>query len=367
MPMFRLELRSPVSYVSHLVLGALLLAVAGCSPGPSPGNASGGGGVAAPRSVKAENSPSAQSPLPAEKDAPLPQVPSPYDALPTESRGLLDKPFTGDFDEMVKRRLIRAGVVFNRTQYFIDKGVQRGISYESIKLFEEELNKRLKTGLLKVHVAIVPLSRDQLFPALREGKVDFVAAALTITPERRKLADFSTPTRTDVSEIVVTAPDVPTARQRRRSVRPRSVRAAKQQLLRESPAAERRSLASRGKPPVIIKEAPEALEDDDVLEMVNAGLVDITVVDDFVAEFWQQVFPNIRLHKDVCRADRRGDRDRRAQEQPEAAAGRRTPGSRSTGRARRSATRWSAAICRDTELRQERRPPRRSGRSCSRS
>jgi hypothetical protein len=95
-------------------------------------------------------------------DKPLPEVSSPYDALPEESRSLLEKPFTGDFDEMVKRRLIRAGVVYNRTQYFIDKGVQRGISYESINLFEEELNKRLKTGLLKVHVAIVPLSRNQL-------------------------------------------------------------------------------------------------------------------------------------------------------------------------------------------------------------
>ncbi len=99
---------------------------------------------------------------------------------------LLDRTFTGDFDEMVKRRLIRAGVVYNRTQYFIDRGVQRGISYESINLFEEQLNKRLKTGLLKVHVAIIPLARDQLFPALEAGKVDFVAAALTITPERRK-------------------------------------------------------------------------------------------------------------------------------------------------------------------------------------
>src|SRR5262249_44961343 len=141
-----------------------------------------------------------------EADEPLPPEKSPYDALPAESRALLEKPFTGDADEMVKRRLIRAGVVYNRTQYFIDKGVQRGISYEALKLFEDELNKRLKTGLLKVHVAIIPLGRDQLFAALQAGKVDLVAAALTITPERKKVAQFSTPTRTNVSEIVVTAP-----------------------------------------------------------------------------------------------------------------------------------------------------------------
>jgi membrane-bound lytic murein transglycosylase MltF len=55
-------------------------------------------------------------------------------------------------------------------------------------------------------------------------------------------------------------------------------------------------LKGQGKEPVTIKEAPEALEDDDLLEMVNAGLVDITVVDDFVVHFWQQVFPNIVPH-----------------------------------------------------------------------
>ena len=57
------------------------------------------------------------------------------------------------------------------------------------------------------------------------------------------------------------------------------------------------SLASRGKAPVTIKEAPEALEDDDILEMVNAGLVEVTVVDDFMAEFWQQVFPTSTAHR----------------------------------------------------------------------
>jgi membrane-bound lytic murein transglycosylase MltF len=55
-------------------------------------------------------------------------------------------------------------------------------------------------------------------------------------------------------------------------------------------------LAAAGKQPVTLKEAPEALEDDDLLEMVNAGLVDTIVVDDFVATFWQQVFTNLQLH-----------------------------------------------------------------------
>ena len=235
----------------------------------------------------------------AQGDEPLPPETSPYDALPENARVILDRPFTGDFDEMVKRRVIRAGVVYNRTQYFIDSGVQRGISYESIRLFEEEVNKRLKTGLLKVHVAVLPLAREQLFPALEAGKVDFVAAALTITPERLKVANFSTPTRTNVSEIVVTAPGV-TAPATVDDLSGREVFVRKSSSYYESLQTLNKSLASRGKPPVTIVEAPDALEDDDILEMVNAGLVDITVVDDYMTEFWAKVFTDFKAHKDVA-------------------------------------------------------------------
>jgi membrane-bound lytic murein transglycosylase MltF len=37
-----------------------------------------------------------------------------------------------------------------------------------------------------------------------------------------------------------------------------------------------------------------------VLEMVNAGLAPITVVDDYLAEFWSQVFTNIKVRRDLA-------------------------------------------------------------------
>ena len=85
-------------------------------------------------------------------------------------RAVLDKPFKGDFDELVKRRAIRVAVTFNRTHYFIDRGQERGITYESLKLFEKDLNATLKTGNLKVHVVIVPMSRDEFIPACRAAR-----------------------------------------------------------------------------------------------------------------------------------------------------------------------------------------------------
>jgi ABC-type amino acid transport substrate-binding protein len=114
------------------------------------------------------------------------------------------KPFTGDLDQMRKRRVIRMGVTFNRTFYFVNKGVQRGVAYEYGRLMEERLNTRLKTGNLTIRVFFVPLPRDMLLPWLAEGKVDLVAAQLTDTPERRRLVDFTNPTRTKVSAVVVT-------------------------------------------------------------------------------------------------------------------------------------------------------------------
>jgi membrane-bound lytic murein transglycosylase MltF len=262
----------------------VLLLSLGCSKGGSP---DGSQPAAAPPATAAAPAASA--------DEALPPVPSPYDALPAPTRALLDKAFTGDFDEMVARRLVRAGVVFNRTQYFVDRGVQRGMAYESLKLFEEQVNLRLKTGKLPVHVAFVPLPRDQLLRALVDGKVDLVAAALTVTPEREKLVAFSNPTRVGVSEIAVTnasAPPVATPD----DLAGREVFVRRSSSYYESLATLNADLERRGKPKVQVREAPEPLEDDDLLEMVNAGLVETTVVDDFVAAFWAQVFPNVRLH-----------------------------------------------------------------------
>jgi membrane-bound lytic murein transglycosylase MltF len=142
-------------------------------------------------------------------DAPIPPTASPYDVLPEAVRSRLDEPFTGDFDAMVERRVIRVAVTFNRTHYFVDNGQQRGLTYESLRLFENDLNADLKTGNLKVHVAIVPMSRDQLYPALATGKVDMVAAMVTVTPEREALVAFSEPTRTGVNQVVVTGPGAP--------------------------------------------------------------------------------------------------------------------------------------------------------------
>ena len=231
-------------------------------------------------------------------DEPIPATASPFDALPEAVQLVLDQPFTDDFDALVKRRAIRVAVTFNRTHYFIDKGQERGLTYETLKLFENDLNADLKTGNLKVHIVIVPMPRDQLYAALASGKVDMVAAMVTVTPEREKLVSFSDPTRTNVSEVVVTGPGAPPIATVD-DLAGQEVFVRKGSIYDESLARLNADLKARGKPPVVITVAPDVLEDDDILEMVNAGLAPITVVDDYLAEFWSQVFTDLTVHRDV--------------------------------------------------------------------
>ena len=101
-------------------------------------------------------------------------------------------------------------MTFNRTFYFIDRGVQRGIAYEYGQLMEERLNKHFKTGTgNRIHVIFFPLPRELLLPALVDGKVDLVAAQVPVTPELEKHVAFSDPTRMNVDQILVTGPGAP--------------------------------------------------------------------------------------------------------------------------------------------------------------
>lgn len=60
---------------------------------------------------------------------------------------------------------------------------------------------------------------------------------------------------------------------------------------------------SEGRAPAIIREADQNLQDEDILDMVNAGLVGVTIMDDLVAGFWAKVYDDIRVHNDLSLAD----------------------------------------------------------------
>jgi membrane-bound lytic murein transglycosylase MltF len=177
--------------------------------------------------------------------------------------------------------------------------VQRGLVYDISQLLEQDINKKLKSGHLKVHVTIVPLARDEFIPALRDGRGDIAMGNLTITPERLKQVDFSNPTVTNVSEIVVTGPGAPPIATVQ-DLAGHEVFIRKSSSFYESIEKLNGELTKAGKAKVKIRPAPENLETEDILEMVGAGLIKVTIADSHIATFWKQIFPKITLHQDVA-------------------------------------------------------------------
>jgi membrane-bound lytic murein transglycosylase MltF len=67
----------------------------------------------------------------------------------------------------------------------------------------------------------------------------------------------------------------------------------------ESLVALNQKFAAAQKPPLTLQEAPETLEDEDLLEMLNAGLIALIIVDKHKADFWKQIFPQLTVHDTV--------------------------------------------------------------------
>ncbi|MDH3911426.1 MAG: lytic transglycosylase F [Rhodospirillales bacterium] len=205
----------------------------------------------------------------------------------------------GDLDGMIERRRIRVLVSLSKTFYFLDKADQRGLTYELMKAFEKDLNKRLKLKTRKIHMVFIPVRRDELLPALVEGRGDIAAANLTITPERRKLVDFSDPYLEDVSEILVTGPAAPKL-ESLEDLAGQEIYVRQSSSYYESLVRLNKTLRSAGKTEVSLIPADENLEDEDLLEMVNAGLIPMIVMDSHKAEFWEQIFADIELRPDLA-------------------------------------------------------------------
>jgi len=200
--------------------------------------------------------------------------------------------WTGDLDGMIQRRLIRVLTTYSKTTFFLDKGTQLGLVPDAFRRFEDDLNKRLENKHVRVYVVIIPVAHDDLIPALLEGRGDVVAAQKLITAWRREQVDFTQPTRTGISSVIVSGPGVP-------PIASTADLSGKEVYLRMSDvsaqaiAAFNADLAKSGRAPVKIRPAPEVLADEDMLEMVGAGLAPMTICDDYLASFWQQIFPHL--------------------------------------------------------------------------
>ncbi len=215
-------------------------------------------------------------------------------ALPTEV-----KPWKGDFDGMIERRHIRVLVPYSRTLYHNDKGRERGITADLVRDFEQYINKKYAKELGKrpITVYMIPTTRDELLPDVAEGLGDIAAGNITATDARRKIVDFFAPAdQKPVSEVVVTGPKSP-AIATADDLAGKTVHVRPSSSYHESLVALNERFKKEGKPAVKLVLVPDALEDEDMMEMLNAGLLEAIVVDDWKAHIWAQVLPKIKVNE----------------------------------------------------------------------
>ena len=212
------------------------------------------------------------------------------------------RPWTGDFNAMLDRRIIRFLVPYSRTLYFVDNGQERGLSAELARDFERYINTKYASqlGNRPLTIALIPTTRDKLLPNLLAGLGDISAGNITATDERLKIVDFIAPRdRKPVRELVVTGPSAPPLATID-DLAGKEVYTRASTSYYESLQALNARFVKAGKPPIRIRLLPDALEDEDKMEMVNAGLIGVVIVDDWMAHLWAQVLPRIKVHDNLA-------------------------------------------------------------------
>jgi membrane-bound lytic murein transglycosylase MltF len=245
---------------------------------------------------------SAAAPTPAVAQAPAgstpPAAPGPAPAAAPQPRqlGTTNKPWTGDFDRILERRMLRVLVPYSRTLFFNDKGRERGVTAELVRHWEQYLNKKYaaKLGKRPLTVYLIPTTRDKLIAQLPECLGDVAAGNLTVTEARLETVDFVAEDFKPVSEIVVASPKAPPIKTAD-DLSGTTVHVRKSSSYYESLQALNERFTRAGRPPVNLVLLPDALEDEDAMEMANAGVLDILIVDDWKAMAWAPVLPQLKV------------------------------------------------------------------------
>jgi membrane-bound lytic murein transglycosylase MltF len=225
-------------------------------------------------------------------------------AIGDEDLGPLVKtPWKGDLDEIAKRRVVRVLVPYRRPEFFYMEGRPAGILQEAFQELETVLNKRYKTTAAnRIVVGLLPTPMDRLQERIAGGYGDIAAASISITEEHKAIADFTIPTMTGMKIIAVTGPGAPELKSVE-DLSGKEVWVMPQTRMKKDLDDLNARLKSQGKTPATIRETDPVLEPGDVMELVNAGVYPVALMQSIQAEFWAQVFDNIKPRMDLALAE----------------------------------------------------------------
>ena len=208
------------------------------------------------------------------------------------------KKYKDDLAGLMAKRYIRVLTTLNKTNFFLHKGKPFGYEYALLKEYEKFLNMGVKRRELRVVVEFIPVSRDRLISGLVEGYGDVAAAGLTITEERLKQVDFTTPYWSGIDEVLVTHKGVKTPPSLE-DLSGQRIYVRQSSSYYESLMELNRRLKKQRKRPVKIVIADENLETEDILELVNTGVIEMTVSDSHIATIWSGLLENLVVHEEI--------------------------------------------------------------------
>jgi len=272
--------------VRRVALFVVLAMAVGCGSAPAPDTPS--EALLTPTDTAATATGAAQPMAPGD--------PTPLQDLGAAELLRLNQPWTGDFDGMIERRFVRVLVTPNRTNYYLDRAEQRGIAADAMREFEKYLVTKTPKGRIAPKVVIVPVSRDRMLQAMVSGYGDLAIGGFPILESVSTLVDYSVPTIDHVRNLVVTGPGAP-AIASLDDLAGQSVWVRPSSGYHEELTELSRRLVADGRQQIDIRAADARLEDEDVLQMVDAGVMPITVVNNLVAGFWSQFYDQIVVHE----------------------------------------------------------------------
>ena len=275
-------------------LAAILgLCVLGCSGGRSPSQPQ---APATPENTPAQSQP---QPPPAPKDTAAQTAESADEDLPP----IVKTPWKGDLDEMARRRVVRVLVPFRRPEFFYMEGRPAGILQEAFQELEKVLNAKYKTTAAnRIIVGLLPTPMDRLHDRMAGGYGDIAAASISITEANKAIVDFTIPTMTGLKIITVTGPGAPELKSVE-DLSGKEVWVMPQTHMKKVLDDLNARLQSQGKAPARTRETDPVLEPGDVMEMVDAGVYPVALMQSMQAQFWTQVFDNIEPRNDLALAE----------------------------------------------------------------
>ncbi|HDR88954.1 MAG TPA: transporter substrate-binding domain-containing protein [Bacteroidetes bacterium] len=194
-----------------------------------------------------------------------------------------------DLPEIRDRGKLIASTEYNSINYFIYRGEPMGFQYEMLRDLSDHLNIRLEL--------VVENDLEASFNALNRGNCDLIANNLSITRERGKKVDFTSPIGQTRQVLVQRKPknwrSMHPSELDRELIRNQLELAGKTVHVQQNAAfvSRLRNLAEEIGDSIDIREVPQEAEE--LISLVASGEIDYTVSDENVALVNQTYHPEI--------------------------------------------------------------------------